>query len=86
MQIVGLIATTWLIMADRTPDFVNDSECLYLAALHSAAVDYPKSGIPVHHTDVPKLQGKKPDWSAPETMTGSSENYYPSKRAVGLLF
>lgn len=63
-------------------------ECLKLAALHSDAVDYPKSGQPVPLTKIPKLPFRiKPDWKAPETINGDNAGaYYPSKTAIGRLF
>ena len=37
--------------------------------------------------DIPKLKGDlRPDWNAPETVKANSENYYPSRRAIGRLF
>ncbi|KAH9918873.1 RNA dependent RNA polymerase-domain-containing protein [Fomitopsis serialis] len=40
---VGIIASTWLILADRAGIF-DLAHCLRLAELHNAAVDYPKLG------------------------------------------
>jgi RNA-dependent RNA polymerase len=86
--VVGLIATTWLLLADYTPDFVDDKNCLKLADLHSAAVDYPKSGIPVSTYGIPRQPPIKPDWYAPETVDAdeAAEDYYTSQRALGQLF
>ncbi|GJE86033.1 RNA dependent RNA polymerase [Phanerochaete sordida] len=85
---LGIIASNWLIIADQSSQGIFDPDCLKLAALHSDAVDYPKSGQPVPLTDMPKLKFKtKPDWSAPETITtNNGKKYYESQRAIGKLF
>jgi RNA-dependent RNA polymerase len=75
-------------LADFTPNFVHDEQCLKLADLHSAAVDYPKSGIPVATHDIPRQPKRKPDWAAPETVNADDleENYYTSQSSLGQLF
>jgi RNA-dependent RNA polymerase len=75
-------------LADYTPNFVHDGQCLKLAGLHSAAVDYPKSGIPVATNNIPRQPKRKPDWHAPETVDADdlAENYYTSQSAIGQLF
>ncbi|TBU35150.1 RdRP-domain-containing protein [Dichomitus squalens] len=84
---LGIIATTWLKIADQSADGILDQDCLKLAALHSHAVDYPKSGQPVPVDQIPKLKSiTKPDWSAPETISRGNEDYYPSTKAIGKLF
>lgn len=58
-----------------------------MANLHSNAVDYPKSGQPVSVKTIPKLKfPRRPDWNAPETVNPNSDNYYPSRKAIGRLF
>ena len=59
-----------------------------MADLHSAAVDYPKTGLPVPFDAIPKSSyTKRPDWSAPETGTsGQKERFYPSQSYIGRLF
>lgn len=44
---LGRIATLHKILADQKPHGVKDSDCVKLAEMHSTAVDYSKSGIPV---------------------------------------
>ena len=44
---LGVIATLHQIIADRSRDGVEDAVCLHLAGLHSDAVDFSKTGIPV---------------------------------------
>lgn len=80
---------TWLIIADQSRQGVFDSDCMKLSQLHSDAVDYPKSGIPVDMVKIPRPhQRTKPDWNAPETLPAGidSDNYYRSTRAIGRLF
>lgn len=45
---LGRIATLHQIMADRSNLGVLDNVCLLLASLHSDAVDFSKTGIPVY--------------------------------------
>ncbi|KAI8995541.1 RdRP-domain-containing protein [Trametes punicea] len=86
-QTLGIIATTWLILADQSHQGIFDPDCIKLAALHSDAVDYPKSGQPVPIKTIPSLHFKtKPDWNAPETLTGENAEYYESVRAIGELY
>ena len=44
---LGLIATLHQILADRSPIGTFDDVCLKLAGMHSTAVDFSKTGIPV---------------------------------------
>jgi RNA-dependent RNA polymerase len=84
--VVGIVAINWLIIADQSKEGIFDEDCLTLANLHSDAVDYPKSGQPVSMKTIPKLKfPRRPDWNAPETVN-TTENYYPSHRAIGRLF
>ncbi len=86
-QTLGIIATTWLIIADQSPLGILDPDCLELAALHSDAVDYPKSGQPVPLELIPRQHSQvKPDWNAPETINRENPSYYESDRAIGKLF
>ncbi|KAF7791939.1 hypothetical protein EIP86_002965 [Pleurotus ostreatoroseus] len=83
---LGIIAITWLIIADQSTLGIHDPDCLELSALHSDAVDYPKSGQPVNLSAIPKLKFKiKPDWNAPETSVDLSR-FYESQKAIGRLF
>lgn len=49
---LGMIANAHLVRADLSADGARCWECLQLAALHSKAVDFPKSGVPA---EVPKV-------------------------------
>ncbi|KIP09625.1 hypothetical protein PHLGIDRAFT_503395 [Phlebiopsis gigantea 11061_1 CR5-6] len=86
---IGIIASTWLVLADQSDQGILDPDCLLLAKLHSNATDYPKSGLPVPMEDVPryKLPRIKPDWNAPEVAEHASLGlYYESRRCIGCLY
>ncbi|RYO82562.1 hypothetical protein DL763_008199 [Monosporascus cannonballus] len=64
---LGLIAIKHLILADQKPAGTVAEECRKLAELHSIAVDYSKTGIPVGEGELQRL-GKtryRPDFLAP---------------------
>jgi hypothetical protein len=83
-QVLGLVATNWLITADYSSLGIFDPDCYTLAQIHSNAVDYPKSGQPVQHTEIPKIKIKiRPDWHAPETISDITGKFYESTRAIG---
>ena len=52
---LGRVATTHLVLADKLPDGVFDPKCVALASLHSDAVDFSKTGVPVRTPDEPCL-------------------------------
>ncbi|EJD54735.1 RdRP-domain-containing protein [Auricularia subglabra TFB-10046 SS5] len=85
------IAATWLRIADISPQGVYDPRCLKLSALHSIAVDFPKTGIPVKHADIPQAPNMFPDWSMSELGAADHnksfmDRIYPSDRALGHLY
>lgn len=84
-QVIGIVASHWLVIADQSQFGIKDRVCLLLAQLHSDAVDYPKTGNPVNVANIPKLKFPKPDWSAPETVEPDPVNYYQSQSAIGKL-
>ncbi|KAI5891172.1 RdRP-domain-containing protein [Schizophyllum commune H4-8] len=96
-DVLGVVAITWLIIADQSSESIFDKDCLKLSQLHSDAVDFPKSGQPVELRSIPRLKrpDKKrasplkflslPDWNAPEVVTARSSGYYESQRAIGRL-
>ncbi|KAJ6604339.1 RNA-directed RNA polymerase 2 [Mycena vulgaris] len=84
-DVLGVVATNWLLIADQSNLGILDPDCMKLAALHSDAVDYPKSGRPVALDTIPKPKPLKPDWNAPEVNVDMAD-YYPSERAIGKLF
>lgn len=87
-QSIGLIASAWLARADASDKGIHDPDCLALAALHSDAVDYPKTGMPVPVDRIPRNKSQaKPDWSCPElTANDNTTLYYESQRWLGKLF
>lgn len=49
------------------------------------ACDYPKSGVPVKHADIPHGPREDPDWSVSEVGAGN-RRVYQSRKALGQLF
>lgn len=60
-DILGVIATRHMILADQVGEGTLNSNCLKLAELHSTAVDFSKTGIPVNLWDLPKANKYRPD-------------------------
>ncbi|KAJ1311089.1 hypothetical protein OPQ81_009592 [Rhizoctonia solani] len=87
-DILGLVSLRHLRLADDRPLGVNDPDCLKLAALHSKAVDFQKSGTPVEMKDLPYPSRARPDWDAGEVQVrrGAQNNVYKSERALGQLY
>ncbi|MBW0525348.1 hypothetical protein O181_065063 [Austropuccinia psidii MF-1] len=89
-DLVGAIATRHLLIADRSASGSKDPNCLKLAELHSKAVDYPKTGMPVSVSELPKVDGVRPDFMCPEYVLSrrikDNEHYYESVNALGQLF
>ncbi|POW00802.1 hypothetical protein PSTT_12902, partial [Puccinia striiformis] len=80
-DLVGMIATRHLHIADQAVEGTLDRSCLRLAELHSDAVDYPKTGVPVNIRSLPSPPAKmKPDYIT------KGEDYYESARVLGRLF
>ncbi|KAF7339727.1 RNA-dependent RNA polymerase [Mycena sanguinolenta] len=83
---LGVVSINWLLIADASPSGILDPDCMKLAALHSAAVDYPKTGQPVAINTIPKPKIKsRPDWHAPE-VNANLDEFYQSQRTIGKLF
>ena len=63
---LGRIANGHLALADESPQLANDQRCMELVNLHSLAVDFAKTGVPVDHKKVTQLlRGMtKPDYMA----------------------
>ncbi|CCO27353.1 hypothetical protein BN14_01391 [Rhizoctonia solani AG-1 IB] len=87
-DILGVVALRHLRLADERPLGVKDPDCLKLAALHSKAVDFQKSGTPVEYKELPYPGRARPDWDAGEVQSrrGGQDNVYPSDRALGHLY
>ncbi|KLJ12209.1 hypothetical protein EMPG_12727 [Blastomyces silverae] len=62
---LGRIATIHQTIADQKPLGTFDPQCLLLAELHSTAVDFSKSGVPVDLARIPKFPRYRPDFQAP---------------------
>ncbi|KAF8527347.1 RNA dependent RNA polymerase-domain-containing protein [Gautieria morchelliformis] len=84
-DMLGIVATNFLLIADRVGIFAED--CAKLAELHSWAVDFPKNGIPVPIDRIPQPAVRvRPDWYAPEITNTQNADYYESQSALGKLF
>lgn len=82
---LGIVSTNFLFIADQKGIF--HQHCLTLAQLHSWAVDFPKNGNPVPLKDIPTPASRiKPDWYAPEVITGREADFYESQSILGKMF
>ncbi|KAJ4413408.1 hypothetical protein N0V85_003566 [Neurospora sp. IMI 360204] len=59
---LGVIAVRHMILADVRDKGTLDEDCLTLAALHSKAVDFSKSGIHVNINELPRPAPYRPDF------------------------
>ena len=86
-DLTAKIATTHLCLADGE-EGTRSIECLKLAELHSRAVDFQKSGVPVDHRELPRAPRLRPDYLQPvgELSLAQEERFYRSKRVLGQLF
>ncbi|KIW30891.1 uncharacterized protein PV07_02583 [Cladophialophora immunda] len=64
---LGRIAILHQVFADLYSTF--SSNCLLLAELHSDAVDFSKSGVPVDYKKIPRSPEYRPDFMAPSAST-----------------
>ncbi|PLB44105.1 RNA-directed RNA polymerase QDE-1 [Aspergillus steynii IBT 23096] len=62
---LGIIATKHMILADQQKLGTRDFLCRKLAELHSTAVDFSKTGIPVNMREIPRMNNFRPDFLAP---------------------
>ncbi|KAL4942182.1 hypothetical protein BDV06DRAFT_212071 [Aspergillus oleicola] len=62
---LGVIATKHMILADQMEIGTSHSDCKKLAQLHSTAVDFSKTGVPVKLEDMPHVNRNRPDFLAP---------------------
>ncbi|KAL3458071.1 RNA dependent RNA polymerase-domain-containing protein [Aspergillus heterothallicus] len=62
---LGVIATKHMILADQMEIGTSHSDCKKLAELHSTAVDFSKTGVPVKFEDMPMMNRYRPDFLAP---------------------
>ncbi|KAH9814507.1 RNA dependent RNA polymerase-domain-containing protein [Melampsora americana] len=87
-DLVGVIASRHLHIADQAEQGTRDDLCLELVALHSDAVDYPKTGVPVAIDQLPRAPNRmKPDFMCPEHHERrEGDDYYESQKVLGKLF
>ncbi|RDW61792.1 RNA dependent RNA polymerase [Aspergillus mulundensis] len=62
---LGVIATKHMILADQMELGTSHSDCRKLAQLHSTAVDFSKTGVPVRLEEMPFVNRNRPDFLAP---------------------
>ncbi|TVY55116.1 RNA-dependent RNA polymerase 2 [Lachnellula cervina] len=62
---LGRIAVQHRVIADQKDGGVCDENCIRLSEMHSTAVDFSKTGIPVDMTKLPKGNPWRPDFEAP---------------------
>ncbi|KAM0339684.1 hypothetical protein ACHAPQ_001499 [Fusarium lateritium] len=63
-DILGMIATRHVVLADYYQEGTSHPHCIELAGLHSTAVDFSKTGIPVDYRSLPKNPPFRPDFLA----------------------
>lgn len=66
---LGRIANNHQTLADQREEGTFDEDCLTLATLHSTAVDFSKTGIPVRPSHIPPLIQSNPRSSFPNELT-----------------
>ncbi|KAF6787912.1 RNA-dependent RNA polymerase, partial [Colletotrichum sojae] len=64
-DVLGMIATRHLILSDQDDNGTVGVDCITLSSLHSTAVDFSKTGIPVNQKEIPKAPRFRPDFLAP---------------------
>ncbi|KAL2060352.1 hypothetical protein VTL71DRAFT_9747 [Oculimacula yallundae] len=62
---LGRIAVLHRVMADQEPQGTRHLDCITLAEMHSTAVDFSKTGIPVDMSRLPRYNRWRPDFEAP---------------------
>ncbi|ORY85390.1 RNA dependent RNA polymerase-domain-containing protein [Leucosporidium creatinivorum] len=85
-DLIGLVSSRHLHIADSSPMGTFDPDCLLLAGLHSAAVDFPKSGQSVSLNSLPKAPPLRPDFLVPAWRFHREREFYPSQKLLGRLF
>ncbi|GAV63008.1 RdRP domain-containing protein [Cephalotus follicularis] len=77
---LGAISTAHLVLADREPNKARSKKCLHLAALHSMAVDFAKTGAPAMMPNVLKPK------EFPDFMERVGKRMYTSPNVLGKLY
>ncbi|KAF3917535.1 hypothetical protein AA313_de0200782 [Arthrobotrys entomopaga] len=73
---LGVICTQHTIIADHSSNGVYSPDCLKCAKLASQAVDFPKTGIPVKMSDLPRTSNFRPDFMRPSPRVGVKAGKY----------
>ncbi|KAA8540846.1 hypothetical protein F0562_024809 [Nyssa sinensis] len=77
---LGTISTAHLVLADREPSKAMSPKCLQLAALHSMAVDFAKTGAPA---EMPRVLKPR---EFPDFMERWEKPTYTSQGVLGKLY
>lgn len=77
---LGVIANSHMAFADQEKEMARSSKCLRLAELHSIAVDFAKTGVPVQVT-LDLSPRKYPDF-----MEKEDKESYESENILGILY
>ena len=70
---LGVIANSHMAFADQEKEMARNSKCLRLAELHSIAVDFSKTGVPVQVT-LDLFPTKYPDFMEEDKESYESDN------------
>ncbi|RDL29987.1 RNA-dependent RNA polymerase [Venustampulla echinocandica] len=62
---LGRIAVMHRVLADQKPEGTREPNCIILAEMHSTAVDFSKTGMPVDMSRLPWCSPWRPDFEAP---------------------
>ncbi|KAK6498203.1 hypothetical protein TWF506_004442 [Arthrobotrys conoides] len=62
---LGVISIAHMVLADQQPGGVRSEACLTCARMASQAVDFPKTGVPVKMSELPRTTKVRPDFLAP---------------------
>ncbi|KAF7559296.1 hypothetical protein G7046_g4859 [Stylonectria norvegica] len=64
-DVLGMIATRHVMLADKEDQGTAHENCIKLAEMHSTAVDFSKTGIPVNVKEIPRPPRIRPDFLSP---------------------
>jgi len=64
-NLVGVISNRHLVISDQQPKGVYSEDALTCARMQSVIVDFPKTGVKVTKSEIPKADRAKPDFLAP---------------------
>lgn len=95
-DVTGMLSSLHLATSDSKLSGIRDPDCLHLADLVTAAVDFPKTGIAPDKAQVPRLPSR-PDYMRPEhhiegkprkagRKAADRNTYHKSDKTLGKLF